>query len=78
MNQLNESHQRFYTPGWVSFLQGKQKDMEDRYLMHLDGTMTPDPEKALVIDGKENSDLYNELQEKYYRQFFSTHIKMWV
>lgn len=78
MNNLTENHQRFYTPGWALFLQGKQEDLGNRYLMGLDGTMTSDSENALVIDGRENPDLYDELQEKYCRQFFSTQMKNWV
>lgn len=78
MNQLTEKSQRFYIPGWAWFLQGKQEDLDDRYLMDLDGTMTRDPKKAFVIDGHQNPELYDELQENYYRQFYSTHMRMWV
>lgn len=77
-SQLTEKHQRFYSPGWMLFLQGKQKDLGDKYLAHLDGTMTADPSEALVIDGMENEALFLALEEKYYREFWSTHMQRWV
>ena len=77
-SQLTESHQRFYSPGWMLFLQGKQKDLEDRYLADLDGNMTVDADKALVIDGNKDPLLFVKLEYQYCREFWSTRMQRWV
>jgi len=77
-NGLKTRHQRFIVPAFLLILKGKQTDLKDRFVIDVDGNLSANPDEALIVDAEKEPQLFCDLNNRFYREFWSPVLGRWV